>query len=87
MFGMFRKQNPAPTPSLPPDPPASVEYKKDDSLNKVMTTSALQLINGEGGLLFRDCFIAVFKNEPRLIENVDSEYREALINLIDSQPD
>lgn len=72
MFNFLKRQ---PNPIVP-------EPRKRDGLNETATQIAIDLLEGRGGVVYLACFAQVFKNNPEFVEEVDTEYRDKLKQLL-----
>lgn len=55
------------------------QSKLPDRLEQSMTEVALDLIRGKGGKNYRREMVNLFKAAPTLVQDVDPQYRDALV--------
>ena len=55
---------------------------RNDKLGQTMTEVAIELIEGKANLLNRRVFINLFKQCPKLIDDVAPEHHEALKKVL-----
>lgn len=68
----YRKKKPIPGS-------AKHEGKKTNDLSDSVTEVALEIIQGDDGTEYHRCMKKLFNEVPELVEDVDPQYRDALI--------